>query len=75
MFDYYEKDHVIYRAPKGAKEVTEKQVDGHWEPHTRDPLPVEHGHYLGTGDARGDLEPDTGSPAERLSGQDLPRTA
>ena len=75
MFDYYEKDHVMYRAPHGAREVTEKQVDGQWVSHTRDPLPVEHGSFLGTGDAHGDLEPETVKGAGRPGVRNIPRTA
>jgi hypothetical protein len=74
MFDYYEKDHVMYRAPHGAREVTEKQENGKWVSHTRDPLPVEHGHFLGVGDARGDLEPETGHSEGRPDVRDIPRT-
>ena len=75
MFDYYEKDHVMYRAPHGAKEVTQKQVDGRWVSHTRDPLPVEHGAFLGVGDARGDLEPESPGAGSSRDSRNLPRTA
>ena len=75
MFDYYEKDHVIYRAPHGAREVTEKQVDGKWQSHTRDPLPVEHGSFLGVGDASGDLQPESGGAPPSRDSQGLPRSA
>ena len=75
MFDYYEKDHVIYRAPHGAKEVTQKKVGREWVSHTRDPLPVEYGAFLGVGDASGDLEPETGGASPSRDTQGLPRSA
>ena len=57
-YDYYRKNNVLYRAPHGEREVAEKQVRGRWQSHTRDPLPVEYGAFLGTGGEDGELEPE-----------------